>query len=433
MKSKQKFRETEIGKIPEEWEVKTLDFISKQITDGSHFSPKASTNGTKIIATVKDMSYNSFEFENCKRISDSDYENLVRNGCSPEKGDILISKDGANCLDLIFVYQQEEMIVLLSSIAIIRLKPGYNPHFYRYYLLSPKAQGIMRNGYTSGSAMPRVILKDFKKVPVPLPPQWYQNFAGNLLYKMDKKIELNQQMSKNLETIGQVIFKKWFVDFEFPNELNKPYKSSGGEIVDSELGKIPKGWKAKSIDEIANFLNGLALQNYPPESEDKFLPVIKIKELRQGITDSSDKASVNIPDEYIVKAGDILFSWSGSLEVVIWTYGKGALNQHLFKVTSEKYPKWFYYYWIKQHLPEYRHIAEGKATTMGHIQRHHLKSSLVLVPDNETLLRMDKVLSPIFEKNIMVNIENRNLSQIRDSLLPKLVSGQIRVPIEVKK
>jgi type I restriction enzyme S subunit len=433
MKSKQKFKETEIGKIPEEWDVKTLDFISKQITDGSHFSPKASTNGTKIIATVKDMSYNSFEFENCKRISDSDYENLVRNGCSPEKDDILISKDGANCLDLIFVYQQEEMIVLLSSIAIIRLKPGYNPHFYRYYLLSPKAQGIMRNGYTSGSAMPRVILKDFKKVPVPLPPQWYQNFAGNLLYVMDKKIELNQQMSKNLETIGQVIFKKWFVDFEFPNERNKLYKSSGGEIVDSELGEIPKGWKAKSIDEIANFLNGLALQNYPPESEDEFLPVIKIKELRQGITDSSDKASVNIPDEYIVKAGDILFSWSGSLEVVIWTHGKGALNQHLFKVTSEKYPKWFYYYWIKQHLPEYRHIAEGKATTMGHIQRHHLKSSLVLVPDNETLLRMDKVLSPIFEKNIMVNIENRNLSQIRDSLLPKLMSGQIRVPIEVKK
>ena len=117
---------------------------------------------------------------------------------------------------------------------------------------------------------------------------------------------------------------------------------------------------------------------------------------------------------------------------MIWVLGEGALNQHLFKVTSKHYPKWFYYYWLLRHLPEYRHIAEGKATTMGHIQRHHLNGSLVLVPDEATLQRMDKKQTPIIEKLIQIGVESRNLSRIRDTLLPKLMSGKIRVPVEVR-
>ncbi len=204
-------------------------------------------------------------------------------------------------------------------------------------------------------------------------------------------------------------------------------------VYNKELDKeIPKNWLVKPIDEVAAFLNGLAMQKYPAVDETEFLPVIKIRELRQGITDSTDKASLSIPKEYVVHDGDVLFSWSGSLEVVTWTSGEGALNQHLFKVTSKDYPKWFYYYWLLQHLPEYRRVAEGKATTMGHIQRHHLKISLVLVPDMTALQTMDKILDSIIEKIIQVNIESRNLSRIRDSLLSKLMSGKIRVPVEVR-
>jgi len=127
-----------------------------------------------------------------------------------------------------------------------------------------------------------------------------------------------------------------------------------------------------------------------------------------------------------------LFSWSGSLEAVIWTSGIGALNQHLFKVTSAEFPKWFYYQWIHHYLPEYRRTAEGKATTMGHIQRHHLSDSLVLVPDDATLKRMDRLLGPILERQIQSGIESRNLSKIRDMLLPKLMSGRIRVPVDAE-
>ena len=128
---------------------------------------------------------------------------------------------------------------------------------------------------------------------------------------------------------------------------------SGGDA-----GEEPRGWYVKQIDKIADFLNGLALK--------KYLPVIKIRELRQGITESSDRTSSDIDEKYVVEDGDILFSWSGGLTTCIWCGGNGALKQHLFKVTSQSYPKWFYYQLIQYHLPEFQHIAAGKTTTMGH-------------------------------------------------------------------
>jgi type I restriction enzyme S subunit len=216
------------------------------------------------------------------------------------------------------------------------------------------------------------------------------------------------------------------VDFEFPNEKGKPYKSSGGKMVDSELGEIPDDWEIKPLDQIADFLNGLALQKFPPLGNE-YLPVIKIRELNQGITESTDKASAEINETYIVNDGDVLFSWSGSLQVCVWCNGKGALNQHLFKVTSAEYPKWFYYQWVKYHLPEFQQIAQGKATTMGHIQRHHLSVSLVIVPTRRVFEKMNNVMAPLLDQVIANNIETRSLSAILDSLLPKLMSGKIRV------
>jgi type I restriction enzyme, S subunit len=430
--TKQKLKQTEIGMVPEDWEIVKLKEVCIKITDGSHFSPKTKPNG-KLIATVKDMADYGFNYKSCRKISEDDFNKLVKQDCKPKINDVLIAKDGSY-LKHVFVINREEEIVILSSIAIIRpdLKK-VTSQFIKYLFSDPFTKERVTRNYVSGAVIPRIILKNFEKIDLPIPNINEQSEIAKILSDLDSKIELNQHMNKTLETIGQALFKHWFIDFEFPNEERKPYKSSGGEMVYSEkLGKeIPKDWEVKPIDEIADFLNGLAMQKYPSQSENEYLPVIKIRELKQGITDSTDKASVDIPRDYLVDDGDILFSWSGSLEVVIWGYGKGALNQHLFKVTSEKHPKWLFYYWIIHYLPEYRHIAEGKATTMGHIQRKHLKNSIVLVPDGVTLDRMDKTLSPIINKNINIKLESRNLTEIRDALLPKLMSGQIRVPIEV--
>lgn len=181
------------------------------------------------------------------------------------------------------------------------------------------------------------------------------------------------------------------------------------------------------MDKIAEFLNGLACQKYPAKPNEEGLPVIKIRELRTGITDTSDIATNNIPEKYLVENGDMLFSWSGSLDVIIWSGGTGVLNQHLFKVSSTEFPQWFYYLWVKQHLPEFQAIAENKATTMGHIQRHHLSSAIVLVPLKNELNEMDEIINPLFRKMKRNSQEKNTLTDLRDSLLPKLMSGEVRV------
>jgi Type I restriction modification DNA specificity domain. len=208
--------------------------------------------------------------------------------------------------------------------------------------------------------------------------------------------------------------------------LPEPIWSLFPDAIDP-LSGLPIGWEEKPLDEIADFLNGLPLQKYPPSEDEESLPVIKIAELRSGVTAKSGRASSKIPDKYIVQDGDFLFSWSGSLVAKFWTGGKGALNQHLFKVTSDNYPTWFYTHWIYEHLENFRHIAASKATTMGHIQRVHLTAAKVICPQTNLMNFMSELVAPLLDKAIKNSIESRTLAELRDRLLPKLMSGQIRV------
>jgi len=299
-------------------------------------------------------------------------------------------------------------------------------YVFWYYLF----QTLNLNQMNSHSAVPGLNKDYVYNLKVKIPEYREQQTIAKILSDLDEKIEVNNQMNKTLEEIAQAIFKRWFIDFEFPNENGEPYKTSGGEMVESELGMIPKGWEIVSLSNIADFLNGLPLQNYRPREDEECLPVIKIRELRNGFTDSTERCTSNIPKSYIAENGDVIFSWSGSLEVVIWSYGKGAINQHLFKVSSEKYPKWFYYFWLLRFLPEFRKIAEDKATTMGHIQRHHLNESLLPVPPQELMDKFGKPIESEFEEAITLRIQSMTLSNLRDILLPKLMTGRIRVPLE---
>ena len=233
---------------------------------------------------------------------------------------------GQTSYSLIETYVNQSLIVLRANPSIINSK-------FLFFNLSNRYQEL-RNLSDANSSRGSLTTKLLKGLEIQLPNIEEQNKIATILSSLDDKIELNNQMNHTLESMAQAIFKEWFVDFKFPG--------FDGELVDG----LPKGWCKESIDERIVFLNGIALQKFPMRSEDKdYLPVIKIRELRQGVTSSTDKASINIPEKYIVYDGDILFSWSGTLEVVMWCNGKGALNQHLFKVSSENYPKWFYYFW----------------------------------------------------------------------------------------
>lgn len=255
-----------------------------------------------------------------------------------------------------------------------------------------------------------------RELTVPSPEE--QRAIAEALGVLDDRIANLRQTNATLQAIAAALFKSRFVDFD---------GMTPEDMQESELGLLPKGWSARSLDSIADYLNGLAMQKFPPESDAEFLPVIKIAQLRAGNTSSSDKASTKLKPEYIVEDGDVLFSWSGSLEVEVWTGGRGALNQHLFKINSGEVPKWFYYYATRHHLADFRTIAASKATTMGHIQRSHLSAAKIAVPPPAEMTKHDTVIAPLFEQTINNALQARTLAKLRDALLPRLLSGQLRV------
>jgi len=314
---------------------------------------------------------------------------------------------------------------------------------FRYYLL----KGLALEDMNADSAVPGLNRDAAHARVITIPSaEAEQRAIAHILGTLDDKIELNRRMNETLEEIARAIFKSWFVDFDpvrakiegrwrrgesLPGLPAHLYDLFPDRFRDSELGEIPEGWEVRALAGIGRFLNGLALQKHPPQG-DRSLPVIKIAQLRSGDTRGADRASPDLDPQYVVDDGDVLFSWSGSLDCVLWTGGKGALNQHLFKVTSTEFRTWFLYLWITQHLDDFRHIAAGKATTMGHIQRHHLSDAKVVVPARDTLKAADDALSPLVERIITTRTESRTLAALRDALLPKLISGELRLPAALR-
>ena len=278
-----------------------------------------------------------------------------------------------------------------------------------------------------------------REMVVPEPDE--QRAIAGILGSLDDKIERNRRTARTLELLARAIFRAWFVDFgpvkakaacatSFPSMPQPVFDALPTRFVDSDIGPVPEGWEVKPIATIATFLNGLALQKYPPRGDGEDLRVIKIAQLRKGSVEGAAWASSGVPEQYVIGDSDLLFSWSGTLEAKFWFGGKGALNQHLFKVTSSHFPSWFCFLWIRQHLPWFRAIAASKATTMGHIKRGHLQETLVVVPPNEVLHEANEVIGPIYDLFGQLMIESRKLAAMRDELLPKLLSGEVRVRLD---
>ena len=185
-------------------------------------------------------------------------------------------------------------------------------------------------------------------------------------------------------------------------------------------------WDTVSLLDIADYKNGLAMQQFRPEAGDPGLPVLKIRELGQGCcSDDAERCRSNIDESAKIHDGDLVFSWSGTLLLDFWAGGDAGLNQHLFKVTSAIYPSWFYYGWTKRHLARFIMLAKDRATTMGHIKRSALAESEVTMPPDEVLASQTQVMQPIVDQIIANKIETQKLAALRDALLPKIMSGEI--------
>jgi type I restriction enzyme S subunit len=310
-------------------------------------------------------------------------------------------------------------------------------NFLFYFLKN--LQGKWDSLGSSGSVFENLSAATLRGIQVP--KNVAKKSIGDILWNLDLKIQINKQLATALEDIAQTIFKSWFIDFD-PVKAKMTGEKPGGmddataalfpdSMEDSELGLIPSGWVIQSLDDIADYLNGLAMQKFPVTDADRTLPVIKIAQLRAGNTRAADIASGLLDDKYIVSDGDILFSWSGTLEVEIWSGGPGALNQHLFKVSGKSQPAWFAYFGTRYFLESFRQIANGKATTMGHIQRAHLSEAQLPIPPDLIVEKLAEIISPLMALSLSAKVQNKSLVSIRDSLLPRLISGELQIPEEM--
>jgi type I restriction enzyme S subunit len=356
-------------------------------------------------------------------------EGIVKEEDYLQRGDIVfVRSNGNKALVGRSLYINKDIKALFSGFCIRArfISDSIDKLFCAYFTKTANFKSQISS--SSGTNINNLNQDILSRVKVPVFLKVEQRKIVAVLSALDAKIDCNNRLNAELEVMAKTLYDYWFVQFDFPDANGKPYKSSGGKMVYNPTLKreIPVGWRDGSLWEIARYFNGLAMQKHRPTGSE-YLPVIKIKEMGEGVSDSSEKASPDIPRDAIVDDGDVLFSWSATLDVKIWSQGKGALNQHIFKVTSDKYPKTFYYFELLAYLSHFKMMAEKRKTTMGHITQDHLKQSRICIPPTELLTKAHEQIEPIFNKHLLLEKENQQLTQLRDWLLPMLMNGQVTV------
>ena len=384
----------------EEWKSYKLSDVTDSIGDGIHGTPKYDEDGSYFFINGNNLENGKIIIRSStKRVSE---EEALKHRKRISERTILVSINGTLGNTARYNY---ERCILGKSACYLNVKEDVDIDFI-YYVVTNKQFKDTISRLATGTTIKNVSLETMRNYEFFMPSLENQKKISSILKSIDDKIAINCQINDNLEQQAQNIFNHYFID----NPI--------------ELGSYSEG----VLTDIAVYLNGLAMQKFRPEGSDFGLPVLKIKELGQRSCDNnSDRCSSLIKEEYIVNDGDVIFSWSGTLLVDLWCGGKCGLNQHLFKVTSDTYPKWFYYFWTKHHLDNFIRVAKDKAVTMGHIKRTELEKANIIVPTQDKLSEINRIMSPIITEIINHRVEMRKLAQLRDSLLPQLMSGELKI------
>ena len=314
---------------------------------------------------------------------------------------------------------------------------------FLFYLMASKEFADAATRGSEGTKASQARWERISRHEVPMPPLSDQRSIACILRTLDDKIGLNRRTNQTLERMARALFKSWFVDFDpvrakvdgvwrrgesLPGLPEHLYEVFPDCMVESELGDIPEGWDLKTLDEMVDFRSGIALQNHRPANGEPRLPVVTAAQLRNGQADGKEWAKGSIPPECIIDDGDVIFSWSGSPLVKVWCGGRAGLDRNLFKVTPIACPKWFLLSWMEQRLREFQGIAVDGATTLERIRRNHLHAIKCIVPGKNFLDAVNSMFESLLARQILNNIQSRSLVNLRDALLPKLISGKLRVP-----
>lgn len=356
--------------------------------------------------------WGEFETSNLQQMKFEDHE-LERYGI--KYGDLIMCEGGEIGRCAIW---KEELPNMMIQKALHRIRPKDSRinMFYLLYWFIYQGQIGAIDQYASGTTtikhLPAIKLK---QIEVDLPPRPVQDKIASILSAYDDMIDNCKKQIALLEEAAQRLYREWFVDLHFPGHESTPIGENG----------LPVGWTKVPLDSTASFLNGYAFK--PKHWYDFGLPIIKIKELKDGVTNSTPRyPGSEIPQKYLIEAGDIIFSWSATLFANIWNGEKGYLNQHLFKVIPNiDYSREFVLQSILIVLSQFRAMANG--STMQHIQRGKLSEVEIIKPSHNIMSEYSIISEPIREQILTTSKMLLNIQKIKDTLLPRLISGQIEI------
>ena len=347
-----------------------------------------------------------------KYVSEEKADSLGR--CVAHRGDIIVTHRGT-LGQISYIPEDSKFKRYVTGNSQFRFtcnKEIVLPEYLVYYFHSPIGQyKLLSNASQVGVPSLARPTSSFQKLEIDIPPIEEQKRIVAIISALEDKIELNTAINENLEQQAQALFKAWFVDFE-------PFG-----------GAMPDDWRDISVYDLADYINGAAFKK--AEYGESGLPIIKIAELKSGITDSTQYCCVHKDDKYYIDDRDILFSWSGnpdtSIDTFLWSRGKAILNQHTFRVVSKYNAPAFTYFLLKYLKPQFAHIASNKQTTgLGHVTVADLKR-LQFCSNIATINEFEVLAAPIFNAIFAIYKENQHLADLRDTLLPKLMNGEIDV------
>jgi len=414
------------------------------------------------MASVKDLTPFGIRLETCRRIPIEDFEKLVRQGCQPVKGDVLIAKDGATALDTVCEVKRNEDVVLLSSVAILRPNPTIiDSSYLHYYLDASTTRSYLKGTFVSGAAIPRVVLKDLKRAVVRVPPLPIQRRIAGILSAYDELIENSQRRIKILESMARALYREWFVHFRFPghdNPAGQPDWTAEGRPagasatdgasqsvprVPSPLGEIPKGWEVASLEKLHPTEGAVVLTGpfgsklHASDYRAAGVPLLLVKHVRDGQVNEEDLPLVGehkTPelDRYRLKTGDIVMTrvgYVGDSAFIFprydgWLFSGQTLRIRLPK-TSRLNSRFLAQYLLLQAKPRIEKIAVG--ATRASLNTDLVASLDILVPPLVLQRRFAEAIQPVDSLKVSLREKVRNLRRTRDLLLPRLLSGQIDV------
>ncbi|MED4015526.1 restriction endonuclease subunit S [Sutcliffiella cohnii] len=421
--------------ISNNWKEITLEDVVDVLGDGLHGTPKYDVHGEYYFINGNNLNGKIIVNDQTKKVGKDQYLKYKKD---LNDRTILISINGT--LGKIAVYNGEK-VVLGKSACYFNVKENYNKEFIKYVMYSKKFKDYL-NTHSTGTTIKNMGLKQMRAFKFHIPSLAEQNSIANILSTLDEKIELNNQINEKLEELAQYIFKRWFVEFEFPNEDGNPYKSSGGKFIESEIGLIPENWSISNLGEVISVQNGFAFKSKDFKEVGE-IGVIKIKNISEGVVDVNNtqyidlEVSIKTNEKFLIHGSDILIAMTGAevgkIGIVPQTSKKLYLNQRVGKIIGKiNGGKEFVFYYLSRNSvqEQIKSIAMGSAQP--NISSTSIENIKSVVPTKSVLEKYGKLTSSIIS-NYASNLEqNNNLSSLRNNILPKLMNGEIPI-LEIEK